>query len=105
MRRFRFAAAIIGLILLTSALCDAADPVRVLFVGNSLTYTNNLPKVIAAMPCFADGRAVVAESVTGPDMSLDDHLARGAVARRLSRERWDVVVLQQGPSSLEDSRR
>lgn len=82
-----------------------ASPFRVLFVGNSLTYSNDLPASVAAMPCLTDGRTIKAESIVAADTSLDDHVGRGAVAARLRRNRWDLVVLQQGPSALDESRR
>ena len=48
-------------------------------------------------------RSAVCESVAKPDYSLEDHWnerdARQAIARG-----WDVVVLQQGPSALSESR-
>ena len=51
----------------------------------------------------AAGRSAVCESVAKPDYSLEDHWnerdARQAIARG-----WDVVVLQQGPSALTESR-
>ncbi len=50
------------------------------------------------------GRQVTCESVAKPDYGLEEHWndrqARQAIARG-----WDVVVLQQGPSALPESRR
>ena len=78
-------------------------PTRILFIGNSLTYSNDLPAMVCAMARSA-GRQVTCESVAKPDYGLEEHWndreARQAIARR-----WDVVVLQQGPSSLPESRR
>jgi hypothetical protein len=78
-------------------------PARILFVGNSLTYSNNLPAMVCAMARSA-GRQVTCESVAKPDYGLEEHWnerdARDAIARG-----WDVVVLQQGPSALPESRR
>jgi hypothetical protein len=85
----------------------AAPPaaVRVLFIGNSLTYTNDMPAMVAAMPCFADGRAIQVEAVVGPDLSLADHFKKGTARAALKQQRWDVVVMQQGPSALPASRK
>jgi hypothetical protein len=77
-------------------------PYRVLFIGNSLTYSNDLPAMVCAL-ARAAGRPAVCESVAKPDYSLEDHWndreARRAIARG-----WDLVVLQQGPSALPESR-
>ena len=42
--------------------------------------------------------------VAFPDFSLDDHRQAGDASRAIAGSRWDVVVLQQGPSSLPESR-
>jgi hypothetical protein len=79
------------------------SPIRVLFIGNSLTYANDLPAMVCAL-ARAAGRQATCESVAKPDYGLEEHWnereARQAIARG-----WDVVVLQQGPSALPESRR
>lgn len=73
-----------------------------LFVGNSLTYTNDAPGMVAAL-AQADGVDLQHAVVAAPNFGLGDHWASGIedVIRELAP---DVVVLQQGPSSLESSR-
>ncbi|HEX4913988.1 MAG TPA: SGNH/GDSL hydrolase family protein [Vicinamibacterales bacterium] len=78
-------------------------PVRVLFVGNSLTYANDLPASVCALARSA-GREAICESVARPDYGLEEHWNDGE-ARRVIARGWDVVVLQQGPSALPESRR
>ena len=83
----------------------AADPpVRILFIGNSLTYTNDLPAMVKAIGAI-HRRRIVTETVAFPNFSLADHLADGRAASALRDGPWDFVVLQQGPSALESSRR
>jgi hypothetical protein len=78
---------------------------RVLFVGNSLTYVNDLPLVVRALSRAALGdSALRVAMVAFPDYSLEDHWARGDAGRAIAGSSWDVVVLQQGPSALESSR-
>ena len=90
-------------LVLSFAISAHAEPrLRVLFIGNSLTYTNDLPATFKRIAA-ADGRRVITEMVALPNFSLGDHLD-GGVPKAL-REKWDFVVLQQGPSSMEDSRR
>ncbi|MDP1571878.1 MAG: hypothetical protein Q8L86_17920 [Vicinamibacterales bacterium] len=98
----RLAAVAVLLVLAGGGAGWADAPLRILFVGNSLTYTNDLPLMVESMPCVA-GRPVQVGSAAGPDMAISDHLSRGP-ARQFLREPWDFVVMQQGPSSLPESR-
>ena len=76
---------------------------RVLFIGNSLTYANNLPAMVTAIGRL-QGVTVQCEVVAFPDFSLDDHVQRGEAVRAIARGGWSFVVLQQGPSALPESR-
>lgn len=89
------------LLILLVASPASAQVRHVLFVGNSLTYTNDLPAVVRALAAQAGDDLVVA-SATGPNLALIDHLhgATDAVARIRS-GRWDYVVLQQGPTTVQ----
>jgi hypothetical protein len=89
------------LALLPSA--SIAAPLRVLLVGNSHTYTNDLPRAVAALAAQR-GIEVDTTMLAEPGYSLADHLA-GPRLRRMLQQQWDWVVLQQGPSSLPESRR
>lgn len=76
---------------------------RVLLVGNSLTAGNRLVDMVAALASAAP-LAWRVGSVTIGGASLADHLTDGTAPQRLQDERWNVVVLQQGPSTLPASR-
>jgi hypothetical protein len=77
-----------------------AGGIHVLFVGNSLTYVNDLPGTVAALGELSGDTIRVASS-TGPDLALVDHLngATDALAR-IRQGGWSFVVLQQGPSTV-----
>jgi hypothetical protein len=75
----------------------------VLFVGNSLTYANDLPEMVRAL-ALASGETLRVETVAYPDWSLEDHWNSGDARGEIQRGGWEVVVLQQGPSSLPESR-
>jgi hypothetical protein len=76
---------------------------RILFIGNSLTAVNNLPALVEAI-ARADGAVrIETQMVAYPDHSLEDHWNRGDARRAIAGGRWDVVVLQQGPSALPES--
>ncbi len=72
--------------------------VHVLFVGNSLTYVNDLPATVAAIAALAGDTFHVA-TAAGPNLALIDHLngATDAVAA-MRQGGWNYVVLQQGPT-------
>jgi hypothetical protein len=76
---------------------------RVLFIGNSLTNANNLPLMVQAM-AKANGKRLLAAEVTSGGANLEDHWNSGEALRVLRSKSWHVVVLQQGPSSLPESR-
>jgi hypothetical protein len=81
------------------------DGLAVLFVGNSLTYTNDLPQIVGAISLGAeDDPPLRVGMVAFPGYSLEDHWNRGDALDAIDAGGWDVVVLQQGPSTLPTSR-
>jgi hypothetical protein len=101
----RLALALLALAL--PAACGAADPRpesrRVLFIGNSLTASNDLPATAAAL-AEAAGERLEWKAVLAGGSSLEDHWNEGSARRAIGRGAFDVVVLQQGPSALPESR-
>jgi hypothetical protein len=92
------------LTLMLSVVAHAGEKaIRVLFIGNSLTYQNDLPAAVRNIAA-KDGMKVITQMIAKPDYALEDHL-RDGIARTLRKGRWDFVVVQQGPSSMDDSRR
>jgi hypothetical protein len=81
---------------------DAAV-LTLLFVGNSLTAANDLPAMVEAMG-KASGIAIRAERVAKPDYGLAEHWQDGDARRAIARGGWTLVILQQGPSALPESR-
>jgi hypothetical protein len=74
--------------------------IHVLFVGNSLTYVNDLPATVANLGEMSGDTIRVATSAA-PDLALIDHLNGGSDAlQQLQLGGWKYVVLQQGPSTL-----
>lgn len=72
--------------------------ILVLFIGNSLTYTNDLPRTLADLARSA-GDTITVSTVAAPDFALVDHLRDGRATRAIAQGWWTHVVLQQGPSS------
>ena len=93
------------LALLLAAIIGVAQPsapIRILFIGNSLTYANDLPGMVCTL-ARASGRHAVCESVAKPDYGLEEHWNEKAARQAIGRG-WDFVILQQGPSALPESR-
>lgn len=77
---------------------------RVLFIGNSLTYFNDLPGTVAQLAASVDDTIAV-QSVAKPNFALIDHANGKSNALEVIRAGgWHYVVLQQGPSALPESR-
>src|SRR5438309_6482192 len=96
----------VSFLLALGAACPAsavdAPPVRVLFIGNSLVASPQLPQRLTRLAGRLK-RDVHAEAVTHDDYSLSDHWQDGRAQARI-REGWDFVILQQGPSARPASR-
>ncbi len=70
----------------------------VLFIGNSLTYVNDLPATLAGIAA-GNGDRIRTEMVAGPRVGLGSHLVAGSAARAaIQRGGWDYVVLQSDAS-------
>jgi hypothetical protein len=83
---------------------DPSGSLRVLFIGNSLTQFNDLPEMVRALSDSAGGQPIRVGEVTFGGFSLQDHWHQGDALEAIDSRRWDVVVMQQGPSSLDESR-
>jgi hypothetical protein len=70
-------------------------PERVLFVGNSLIYRNDLPSQFAQLASAALGRPVEAEMLARGGAHLSHHVAAGVVQRELASGRYTALVMQE----------
>ena len=75
----------------------------ILFIGNSLTEANDLPRRVQDLSRDA-GAPIDVSAVVFGGFSLEDHLNEGPAVARIRSRPWTVVVLQQGPSTLPGSR-
>ncbi len=79
----------------TSDSCTAGEQcTRVLFVGDSLTFVNDLPHMFAALAASGHHHVVV-DMVATVGATFDDHVASPDTAAALARQHWDIVVLQE----------
>lgn len=102
-----------------SQTATVGEKLNVLFIGNSLTYYNGMPKMLQQM--LIEGKDMVhVEFSTFPGMQLSGHLEQIVVSRtehgmntrikkpeemtetekKLKQKKWDMVVLQEGTLSF-----
>jgi hypothetical protein len=69
---------------------------RVLFIGNSYTYFNNLPELFSQLAASATAsKAITAQMVVRGGATLQRHWEEGGALTVLQQSRWDYVVLQE----------
>jgi len=71
-------------------------PVKVLFVGNSYIYYNDLPGAVVALAEARNERPkLIVDQVTVGGATLESLWADGSAAAKVRSTDWDVVVLQE----------
>jgi hypothetical protein len=76
--------------------------IKILFIGNSLTYTNDLPSMVCELASF-DSSIIISKSITLPNYSFEDHLIDGLIQKEIASGYYQFVIGQQGPSALPES--
>lgn len=72
---------------------------HVLFIGNSLTYTNDLPGTVEQLAASV-GDTVYTSMVALPNFAVIDHaLGMSNAVDVIKSQKWELVVLQQGPTT------
>src|SRR5688500_8624888 len=77
----------------THTQCDAARKFRVLFIGNSYTYVQNVPRLVEAMASQLAGPCIEAKMIATGGATLEQHWATDSVARIIREGGWTHVVL------------
>ena len=72
----------------------ASDPLRILFIGNSYTFQNGLPNMVAAL-FRSEGCNVEVEILAPGGWTLADHAASNESLNLIASGSWDYVVLQE----------
>ena len=84
------------LLAFAAATALSAEPLRVLFIGNSYTYYNNLPEIFTALArAAAPDREVEARMVTIGGQTLLHMYERSNAREAIRAGKWDYVVLQE----------
>jgi len=73
---------------------DADEPLKILFIGNSFTYTNQMPQILQGLAASRKRKIEVAMHAPG-GCTLEKHWQEGKAAEMIGSKKWDVVVLQE----------
>ncbi len=80
--------------LLILQLCSIGQTKRVLFIGNSYTYYNNLPMLVSQVASSA-GDSIEFKSNTPGGYTYNNHTQDATTLSLISEGNWDFVVLQE----------
>jgi hypothetical protein len=83
---------------------EPVKALRVLFIGNSFTYWNELPDMVESLAEASGETRPICQEVVSGGYSLEDHWNQGAARKAIAGGSWDVVVMQQGPSAGAEGR-
>lgn len=67
---------------------------NVLFIGNSYTYSNNLPQMLSDV-ALSQGDTVIFDSSTPGGYTFQQHTSNQTTLTKIMTGNWDVVVLQE----------
>jgi hypothetical protein len=81
-------------ILAFSRIAVEASPSRVLFIGNSYTDCNSLPRILENIVTSTGHPAPTTKAITPGGKTLEGHLNLEATLKLIDEGNWDVVVLQ-----------
>ena len=73
----------------------ADEPLHVLFVGNSYTFANDLPGLLAKLSVAGGRRRIVATLEAPGGCTLEKHAREGRAVKLIASRPWDYVVLQE----------
>ena len=91
------------ILILFTSIGYAQETGSILFVGNSLTYYNQLPTLVEKAAA-QQGFSITTEMIAKPNYAIIDHLNDGEVQKLLAAQEFDYVIVQQGPSSQAEGR-
>ncbi|WP_396600701.1 SGNH/GDSL hydrolase family protein [Algibacter sp. R77976] len=76
---------------------------NILFIGNSLTSTNDLPSMVKKRASYS-GYNIETKMIAFSNHSLYNHWKKGDVQKLIKSKKYDIVIIQQGPSSTTRSK-
>ncbi|MGL5892640.1 MAG: T9SS type A sorting domain-containing protein [Bacteroidia bacterium] len=97
--KIRFTYYFLLLVILGSVHISAQTTKRVLFLGNSYTYANNLPQLLSDVAA-STGNLVIFDSNTPGGYYLGQHVTNPVSLALIAQGNWDNVVLQDQSMAL-----
>lgn len=73
---------------------SSGSVLRVLFIGNSYTFANDLPGMFTRLACSGGYQVETGMAAVG-GWTLADHSVSPQTLEKLKQQKWDVVVLQE----------
>lgn len=92
MKKHNFVILIITILI--SSFLHAQDTTKILFIGNSHTFVNDLPQTFYQLASKA-GRIVYVDNITMGGATLQMHLQNPATTQKINEKHWDFVILQE----------
>lgn len=80
-------------VMFISAVSQAQETAKVLFIGNSYTYVNDLPSMLSSI-ATSFGDQVTHDSQTPGGTTFQGHTQNAATWNKINSQIWDFVVLQ-----------
>ena len=87
-------ARVVLLLLLVAGASVQATTRKVLFIGNSYTYTNNMPLMLQTLATAMGDTLIYDESDPG-GYTFEQHSVYGPTISKIFSQQWDIVVLQE----------
>jgi len=90
--------ALVALVVLSACIRTSSaeeEPLRVLFIGNSYTYCNDLPGMVAGLAEAAGARKIEVHSSVSGGCTLERHFTQENAVEKIRGQKWDAVVLQE----------
>lgn len=76
---------------------NSPQATKILFIGNSLTYTEDTPtQFVKIFSLIYGAQPLLVESATGPGLTLREHLTNKNTKKALKDQKWDYVIVQEG---------
>jgi len=86
------------------AISSNSETVKVLYIGNSLTSANNLPRMVSDI-AKSHGYKMFYDSYTPGGSRLANHASNPKVLKKIKEKPWDFVVLQEQSQYSEFSKK
>ncbi len=74
---------------------ERSPSLRILFLGNSYTYFNNLPEIFTKLAQAGNQVGVETRMIAPGGWRLLDHWEKGEARKVLRESKWDIVILQE----------